>query len=79
VPDVVVQWEYKVDLISNTGAEQRLRHVLNARGADGWELVSLAPRVKSAVGNITGGDLFAVFKRPGVGKFDPDVVDTPAY
>jgi hypothetical protein len=72
-------WEYKVELVDNTGAEKRLRNVLNARGAEGWELVSLAPRVKSAIGSVTGGDLFAVFKRPGVGTFDPEIADPPAY
>jgi hypothetical protein len=71
--------EYKVELIDNTGAEKRLRHILNARGAEGWELVSLAPRVKSAVGSLTGGDLFAVFKRSGLGAFDAEIADPPAY
>jgi hypothetical protein len=75
----VDQWEYKVEVIDNTGAERRLASVLNLRGSEGWELVSLAPRVKSAIGNLTGGDLFAVFKRPGVGKFDRDLAEPPAY
>ncbi len=74
-----MEWEYKVELVGNTGADQTLRHVLNARGAQGWELVSLAPRVKPVIGQLQGGDLLAVFKRPGVGAFDPDIADPPAY
>jgi hypothetical protein len=72
-------WEYKVDLVENTGAESKLRHILNARGAQGWELVSLAPRVKPVLGQLQGGDLLVVFKRPGLGKFDADIADPPAY
>jgi hypothetical protein len=33
--------------------------------------------VKSAIGGITGGDLFAVFKRPGLGFFDPKIAEDP--
>ena len=63
-----MEWEYKVELVVNTGAEQTLHHVLNARGAEGWELVSLAPRVKPVIGQLQGGDLLAIFKRPGAGR-----------
>jgi hypothetical protein len=71
------QWEYAVDLIQNRGAEVTLRHFLNWRGSEGWELVSLAPRVKPFMGEVQGGDLIAVFKRPGLGKFDAKVVEPP--
>jgi hypothetical protein len=71
------QWEYKVELIENTGADVKLHHVLNRRGSEGWELVSLAPRVKSAMGGIQGGDMIAVFKRQGVGTWDPKQVEPP--
>jgi len=74
-----MEWEYKVELILHAGAEKTLRHVLNARGAQGWELVSLAPRVKPVIGQLQGGDMLAVFKRPGTGAFDPDIADPPAY
>jgi hypothetical protein len=72
------QWEYKVDLIENTGADVKLHHVLNCRGSEGWELVSLAPRVKSVIGSSQGGDMIAVFKRRGVGSWDPKQVEVPA-
>jgi hypothetical protein len=72
-------WEYRVDVIDNTEITARLRHVLKHRGSQGWELVSLAPRVKPFLGQQQGGDMIAVFKRPGLGSFDLGVAEPPAY
>lgn len=72
-----MEWEYVVEIVDNSGAGGTLRNLLNWRGSEGWELVSLAPRVKPFMGQLQGGDMFAVFKRPGVGKFDPGMAEPP--
>lgn len=69
-------WEYATDVVGNAEMP-RLRHVLNWRGSEGWELVSLAPRVKPVIGAMQGGDFVLVFKRHGLGSFDLAVVHPP--
>ena len=77
---VGMEWEYLVQLVDNTDMNSgRLQHVLNWRSSQGWELVSLAPRVKPVMGQLQGGDVMAVFKRAGVGSFDPNMVEPPAF
>jgi hypothetical protein len=69
--ETVPPWEYLTELVHNVGAPKRLQHLLNWRGSDGWELVALTPRVKAEfMMNNLGGDMLAIFKRPGLGKFD---------
>ncbi len=75
----VEQWEYAFNVVSNQDVEQTLRHVLNWRGSQGWELVSLSPRVKPVIGGLQGGDMIAVFKRRGLGSFNHDLAEPPAY
>lgn len=67
----VVPWRYHAIIIPNTSSPGAIASQFNSLGADGWELVSFAPRVKSVVGGLSGGDLIAVFKQPGLGAFDP--------
>lgn len=71
------QWEYHVETIHNTQFGD-LPHTLNYRGADGWELVSMVSRIKPALGELTGGDVTAVFKRPGRGSWDPARIYDPS-
>ena len=70
-------WEYANDIVENEAVPKRLHHVLNWRGSQGWELVSLTPRVKSFMGSSQGGDVVAVFKRPGLGPFDASLAEPP--
>jgi hypothetical protein len=75
----VETWEYLTELVDNAVVVTRLRHLLNLRGSEGWELVSFSARVKPVMGGTQGGDLVAVFKRPGLGPFDRDIAEPPAY
>jgi hypothetical protein len=77
--DAQPTWQYVYDIIENSELNKRLPHVLNWRGSEGWELVSLGPRMDAVLGGAQGGDLIAAFKRPGVGAFDPSLADLPAY
>jgi hypothetical protein len=56
-----MEWEYKVELVDP--------YLLDWRASQGWELVSLAPRVKPVIGGMRGGDVVAVLKRPRLGPF----------
>lgn len=66
-------WEYLVHTIKMAEVAT-LSNELNRLGAEGWELVSMAPTTKTLV--VTGNDLVAVFKRPGRGAFVEDRVPT---
>jgi hypothetical protein len=72
-------WEYVCEIIDNAEAATCLPHLLNWRGSEGWELVSLAPRVKPVLGGTQGGDMVAAFKRPGTGALDPNTAQLSAY
>lgn len=71
------QWRYTYSIIENSELAKRLRHVLNWRGSEGWELVNLSPMVKPFLGESQGGSVIVTFRKPGLGEFDPNIADPP--
>ena len=63
-------WEYRVETVKNPDVKS-IGNWMNRLGAEGWELVSMSTTVKTWL-NVTGNDIVLVFKRRGLGEFEPE-------